>query len=84
MARKGHGKQFKIGAAKLVLEDNILVIEVSKELSGDYNISYRWISEYEEYGESVFPDHGNALHLFQYELKKFKKEHLELKKNSVY
>lgn len=51
MARRSYDKQFKMAAVKLVLEDNIPISEVSKELSIHYNSLYRWISEYEEYGE---------------------------------
>ena len=80
MARRSYDKQFKIAAVKLVLEDNMTVAEVSKELDIHYNSLYRWISEYEEYGESAFPGHGTALYSYQYELKKLKAENLELRK----
>jgi len=80
MARRSYDKQFKIAAAKLVLEDNMSVSEVAKELSVHYNTLYRWISEYEEYGESAFPGHGTALYSYQYEIKKLKQENLELRK----
>ena len=56
------------------------VAEVSKELDIHYNSLYRWISEYEEYGESAFPGHGTALYSYQYELKKLKAENLALRK----
>ena len=69
-----------MAAVKLVLEDNISVSEVSKELDIHYNSLYRWISEYEEYGESAFPGHGSALYSYQYEIKKLKAENLELRK----
>lgn len=80
MARRSYDKQFKMAAVKLVLEDNMTVAEVSKELSIHYNSLYRWISEYEEYGESAFPGHGTALYSYQYEIKKLKAENLELRK----
>ena len=80
MARRSYDKQFKMTAVKLVLEDNMTVSEVSKELSIHYNSLYRWISEYEEYGESAFPGHGTALYSYQYEIKKLKAENLELRK----
>ena len=80
MARRSYDKQFKIAAVKLVLEDNMTVAEVSKELDIHYNSLYRWISEYEEYGESAFPGHGTALYSYQYEIKKLKAENLELRK----
>ena len=80
MARRSYDKQFKMAAVKLVLEDDMTVAEVSKELSIHYNTLYRWISEYEEYGESAFPGHGTALYSYQYEIKKLKVENLELRK----
>ena len=80
MARRSYDKQFKMAAVKLVLEDNMTVSEVSKELSIHYNSLYRWISEYEEHGESAFPGHGTALYSYQYEIKKLKAENLELRK----
>jgi len=80
MARRSYDKQFKMVAVKLVLEDNMTVAEVSKELDIHYNSLYRWISEYEEYGESAFPGHGSALYSYQYEIRKLKAENLELRK----
>ena len=53
-----------IDGLKLVLEDNMTVAEVSKELSIHYNSLYKWISEYEEHGESAFPGHGTALYSY--------------------
>lgn len=80
MTRKSYDKQFKIVAVKLVLEDNMSISEVSNELSILYNSLYRWISEYEEYGESAFRGHGTALYSYQYELKKLRQENLGLRK----
>ena len=80
MTRRSYDKQFKMAAVKLVLEENMTVAEVAKELSIHYNSLYRWISEYEEYGESAFPGHGSALYSYQYEIKKLKAENLELRK----
>lgn len=79
MSRRSYDRQFKMAAVELVLDDNISVSEVTKELSIHYNSLYRWISEYEEYGESAFPGHGSALYNSQYEIKKLKRENEELK-----
>ena len=80
MARRSYVKQFKMAAVKLVLEDNMTVAEVSKELSIHYNSLYKWISEYEEHGESAFFGHGTALYSYQCEIKKLKAENLEQRK----
>jgi transposase len=79
MSRRSYDRQFKIAAVKLVLDDNMSVAGVAKELSIHYNSLYRWISEYEEYGESAFPGHGSALYNSQYEIKKLKRENEELR-----
>ena len=68
MGRKVFDRQFKIAAVKLVLEDEIPVTEAAKALSIHYNSLYRWINEYEEYGESAFPGHGSALYNSQFEI----------------
>ncbi len=62
MSRRSYDRQFKMAAVKLVLEDTMSVSEAAKELSIHYNSLYRWISEFEEYGESAFPGHGSALY----------------------
>ncbi|MCX7920539.1 MAG: IS3 family transposase [Clostridia bacterium] len=79
MSRRSYDRQFKMAAVKLVLEGTMSVSEVAKELSIHYNSLYRWISEFEEYGESAFPGHGSALYNSQYEIKKFKRENEELR-----
>jgi len=79
MGRKVFDRQLKIAAVKLVLDDKIPVAKVAKELSIHYNSIYRWISEYEEYGESAFPGHGSALYNSQYEIKRLQRENKELR-----
>lgn len=79
--RKSYDKQFKIAAVKLVLDDEMSVANAAEALSIHYNSLYRWISEYEEYGESAFPGHGTALYSCQYEIKKLKQENNGLKKD---
>lgn len=45
MSRKVYDRQFKMAAVQLVLEENLFVKEVAKELSIHSNTLYRWISE---------------------------------------
>lgn len=78
--RRSYDKQFKIAAVKLVIEDDMPVAEAAKALNIHYNSLYRWISEYEEYGESAFPGHGTVLYSYQYEIKKLRLENTELRK----
>jgi len=41
MGRKSYDRQFKIAAVKLVMEENMSVSEVAKELAIHYNSLYR-------------------------------------------
>ena len=61
------------------MEENMTITEATNELSVHSNTLRRWIKEYEEYGESAFPGHGNALLNINYEMKKIIKENEELK-----
>ena len=56
-----------------------LVYETAKEFGISGSSLRRWINEYDEYGESAFPGHGNALFNSTYEIKKLQKQNEELK-----
>lgn len=79
MVRKSYDKQFKMAAVKMIVEDDIPVKTVAKELEVHQNTIYRWLGEYEEYGEGAFPGHGSRLYSYQYEIKKLQKENNVLK-----
>ncbi|HES1248442.1 TPA: transposase [Streptococcus pyogenes] len=55
MPRKTFDKAFKLSAVKLILEEEQSVKMVSSTLEIHPNSLYRWIQEYEKYGESAFP-----------------------------
>ncbi|HFD4993796.1 TPA: transposase, partial [Streptococcus pyogenes] len=59
MPRKTFDKAFKLSAVKLILEEEQPVKMVSSTLKIHPNSLYRWIQEYEKYGESAFPGHGS-------------------------
>jgi transposase len=77
--RRNFDRQFKMAAVKLVKEDEYAVSEVAKELNIHYNSLYRWIREYEEFGESAFPGKGFALYNYQNEIKKLQRENESLR-----
>ena len=58
MSRRVFTREFKIAAVKLIVEDEMDVKDVSKQLGVHANSLYRWVQEYEEYGESAFPGKG--------------------------
>ncbi len=79
MKRTTYDKQYKMAAVKMIIEDDIPIKAVSEELSINRNTLYRWLEEYEKYGEDAFPGKGSRLYTYQFEIKKLRKENKELK-----
>ena len=64
---------------KIRTKRRAVIHDVAKELGISGTTLRRWINEYDEYGESAFPGHGNALFNSTYEIKKLQKQIDELK-----
>jgi len=79
MKRAVYDKQFKMAAVKMAQTEDKSVQNTAKELGVSTSSLRRWINEYDEYGESAFPGHGNALFNSTYEIKKLQKANEELK-----
>ena len=79
MKRAVYDKQFKMAAVKHAQSVSRPVRDVARELGISGTTLRRWINEYDEYGESAFPGHGNALFNSTYEIKKLQKQVNELK-----
>ena len=79
MKRAVYDKQFKMAAVKHGQSAGQSIHDVAKELGISGTTLRRWINEYDEYGESAFPGHGNALFNSTYEIKKLQKQIDELK-----
>ena len=74
-----YDKQYKIAAVKHAQSVSRPAKDVVRELGISGTTLRRWINEYDEYGESAFPGHGNALFNSTYEIKKLQKQVNELK-----
>lgn len=79
MKRAVYDRQFKMSAVKHAQSVEQSVNDVAEELGISGTTLRRWINEYDEYGESAFPGHGNALFNSTYEIKKLQKQIDELK-----
>ena len=77
MARR-YNKEFKVKACELVLKDGISKKEVADKFGINLVMLYRWIDEYETYGEDAFVGKG-YLHKEDAELRKLRKENEQLK-----
>ena len=80
MPGKRYDRQFKLSAARLVLEGEIPVKGLSDQLDVLCRALRRWAAEYGADGEDAFPGSGNPVANKDYEILKLKKENEELRK----
>lgn len=80
MPGERYDRQFKLSAARLVLEGDIPVKGLSDQLNVPCCTLRRWAAEYEADGEDAFPGSGNRVANKDYEILKLKKENEELRK----
>jgi len=78
MPGKRYDRQFKLAAARLVLEGEAPVAQISRELEIPLSTLRRWASEFEEHGEEAFPGNGNPRQNKDYEILKLRKRIEEL------
>lgn len=83
MKRAVYNKQFKMAAVKLAQAEDQSVLDTAKGLGISPSSLRRWINEQDEYGESAFPGHGNALFNSTYEIKKLQKKNEELQMENI-
>lgn len=72
--RKRHDRQLEIAAAKVVLEGETTVIDLSRELGIKDATLRRWAKECEEMGEGAFPGNGSPKVDKDYEIPKLRKQ----------
>ena len=80
--RAVYDRQFKIAAVKTAGENGISIREVAEDLCISATSLRRWVNEYDEYGASAFPGHGNALLSSTYEIKKLEKANAALREEN--
>ena len=76
--KRTYTREFKIKACDLVLKDGIKHSIVAEKLGINVVMLYRWIDEYETYGEHAFVGKGH-LRPEDAELKRLRRENDELK-----
>jgi len=73
MERKSYTKEFKLEAAKLVIEQGLKIAQAARDLGvSDYLVS-KWVREVREEGAEAFPGKGR-LHPRDEEFKRLQKE----------
>lgn len=76
--KRTYSKEFKTKACELVIKDEIKHAVVAEKLGINVVMLYRWISEYETYGNEAFVGKGQ-LRSPDAEMKKLLKENERLK-----
>ena len=76
--KRTFSKEFKTKACELVIKDGIKHAVVAEKLGIHHVMLYRWIDEYETYGEEAFVGKGK-LQAEDAELKKLRKENERLR-----
>ncbi len=56
--KRTFSKEFKVKACELVIKDGIKHAVVAEKLGIHHVMLYRWIDEYESYGEEAFAGKG--------------------------
>lgn len=79
MGRKQFNKEYKIAAINLVKEEKLRISEAARQLSLSESTLYRWIQEYEEFGDQAFPGKGTAIYHQLYKQKVLERENLAFK-----
>lgn len=79
MKRKKYTKDLKMQVIDLVVNENVEVLKVAKSLNISRIVIYRWIKEYNEFGEAVFTGNGNTRNKECAHVRKLEKENQRLK-----
>lgn len=84
--RKSYGKEFKLDAVRLLVEQGRSVASVARDLGVNENSLHHWKKQYLNDGKGSFPGHGKLkpadeeLHRLRRELEEVKEERDILKK----
>lgn len=87
---KHYTKEFKIEICKLVIEEQLKPMIVAKQFGLHHVMIYRWVEEYQTYGEQAFLGKGHLqpedakMKQLQKELERLQQENEILKKAAAY
>jgi transposase len=90
MAKKVYTKEFKIGAARMVVQEQKKASHVARDLGVSHPTLAKWVQDYKKHGSGAFPGKGflppqeDELRRLQKELKRTQMERDLLKKTIVF
>jgi transposase len=82
MGRRTFSKEYKLQTIKQVTEQGKRVIEVSRMLGIAEQTVYRWLREYDKYGDEAFKGPGNARVDNEYKIKVLEKRNEQLEQEN--
>ena len=82
MGRRTFSKEYKLQTTRHVIKEGKCITEVSVSLGISEKTIYRWLREYDKYGEEAFKGFGNARVDSQYKIKLLEKKNKELKQEN--
>jgi len=82
MGRRNFSKEYKLQATKQVIKEGKRITEVSESLGITEQTIYRWLREYDKYGEEAFKGFGNVRVDSEYKIKLLEKKNKQLLKEN--
>jgi len=82
MGRRTFSKEYKSQTTRQVIEGGRRAAEVSKSLGITEQTIYRWLREYDKYGEEAFKGFGNERVDNEYKIKLLEKKNEQLLKEN--
>jgi len=82
MGRRNFSKEYKLQTTRQVLEGGRRAAEVSVKLGITEQTIYRWLREYDKYGEEAFKGFGNERVDSQYKIKLLENKNKQLLKEN--
>jgi len=82
MERRNFSKEYKLQTTRQVIEGGKRAAEVSVSLGITEQTIYRWLREYDKYGEEAFKGFGNVRVDSEYKIKLLEKRNKQLLKEN--
>ncbi len=82
MGRRNFSKEYKLQTTRQVINEGKRVNEVSVSLGITEQTIYRWLREYDKYGEEAFKGFGNVRADSEYKIKLLEKKNKQLLKEN--
>ena len=82
MGRRNFSKEYKLQTTRQVIKEGRRAAEVSKSLGITEQTIYRWLREYDKYGEEAFKGFGNERVDSEYKIKLLEKKNKQLLKEN--